>query len=718
MNSSNVLPQIGSAIQQGVQNVGSVLGNQKVVPMLPNSPTIGNVVNQVGKNLHTAGSGMGEDVLIRSNLINNPQAQQQYTQFTGKPYIAPTQKEIEQATQDQTNMTTTMGMGAIGGINEVKNAALPEIKAVVGNGAKMIRDMRFEQGTENPSAYKAVAAKALGADAKTATGVKTTPLNAKAEKVPANISQNPRPAKVKVEKPPEMPVGPGKTITKVNLPASVYGAGNEAQVQNTLDHFVPGKTATEQYKNLQPTLDNFGKQIDYAIDSSPKTTDLSTIMSDYDKNLNAAGIYRTSASSKGAVQAAARKYVKDLTGISDDTGVITARSLADSLKAVNKDAGPVFKKIDNGSKLLPQDEAILAARETIRNSLTSMYGGQGGVVDQLLRKQGDLYDAADSLKAGQMAEYKTSLKPSLLQKITSQNPLLTGAEILGGVAAYKGGLPLISSAAGIGMAAASHGINNVADILGYMPKGIAGGTGDQPTSSNSNAYTKYSPDVSGNYTLPTQTDVSNSYMTNAQRQQLETGITPGTPQYIKIEQKYNDDQAKAHAQLPNHTTAFMDNAPTYMQDASQTSKDLQTMPLDLFHSLDTAQKWDAYLSDPHNPYAKQVANLDTLNTDYINAYTAVNGGPPPPSSLISAGQSKEQVQELWGRMVTFIGDTYKNKLPAYLAVATPSGQQTVSGGQAYSPPAQLPQVQNQSVDMSGGNVPMRGAMSGVLPTIQ
>ncbi len=248
------------------------------------------------------------------------------------------------------------------------------------------------------------------------------------QEAPKTTPPAPEPAPIP-EKPPVMPKGPGRTITRIDLPASVYGAGNEAQVQNTIDQYVPGETAVEQYKNLQPTLDNFGKQIDYAIKSNPQSTTLHDTMVDYDNNLEKSGIYRTTTTSKGVLQQTAQKYVKQLTGVSEN-GEISAQSLADSLQKVNKDAGPVFKKIAAGSKLTPQDEVILAARQTVRDRLTEMYQGDGGIVDNLLRKQGDLYDAADSLKGGQVAENKATDAAAKLaaeqSNIPKGNPIING----------------------------------------------------------------------------------------------------------------------------------------------------------------------------------------------------------------------------------------------------------------------------------------------------
>lgn len=248
-----------------------------------------------------------------------------------------------------------------------------------------------------------------------------------------------------------LPQGPGRTVTRIKVPASVYGAGSESQIQSTVDQYVPGNTAVEQYKNLQPTLDAFGKEIQATIANNPKMTTVQDAMKVYDQNLDKAGIYRTTTNTRGSVQQAANKYMRSITGIGDESGEISSVDLADALHKVNKDAGPVFKKIDNGSKLLPQDEVILAARQTIRDSLTGMYGGEGGPIDSLLRKQSDLYDAADSLYKQRDTEFKiqdtNGGKQGVLSKVLT-NPLVDlvgGGAIVGGAVAGAQGLAGINS---------------------------------------------------------------------------------------------------------------------------------------------------------------------------------------------------------------------------------------------------------------------------------
>lgn len=58
-----------------------------------------------------------------------------------------------------------------------------------------------------------------------------------------------------------LPQGPGRTVTRVTLDPSIYAPAREAEVQRTLNTYVPGNTATEQYANLEPTLKSFGQSI-------------------------------------------------------------------------------------------------------------------------------------------------------------------------------------------------------------------------------------------------------------------------------------------------------------------------------------------------------------------------------------------------------------------------------------------------------------------------
>lgn len=205
---------------------------------------------------------------------------------------------------------------------------------------------------------------------------------------------------------------PGKTITRISLKPSVYGAGREENVQNTVNNHVPGSTATEQYKNLQPTMDKFGQQITEIMAKNPKTASLDQIMKDYDTNLNKEGIYRNTKLTKDAVQKEARQYVSDLynNAVGAPGGIEPTKiddvTLYGLKQSVNQDAKSVFRKIDNGTSLTDREKVILAARQTIDDSLSSLHPD----VKDLTTKQSHLYDAAESLHKGRDTEIDASTK--------------------------------------------------------------------------------------------------------------------------------------------------------------------------------------------------------------------------------------------------------------------------------------------------------------------
>lgn len=65
----------------------------------------------------------------------------------------------------------------------------------------------------------------------------------------------------------------------IKLPSDVNGAADENFVQSVLNNDVKGKSLSEKYANLQPTMDKFGKQIQSALAASPKDIPVDDIRS-------------------------------------------------------------------------------------------------------------------------------------------------------------------------------------------------------------------------------------------------------------------------------------------------------------------------------------------------------------------------------------------------------------------------------------------------------
>lgn len=273
---------------------------------------------------------------------------------------------------------------------------------------------------------------------------------------------------------------------RISLKPSVYGAGREAAVQNTVDTIVPGNTAIEKYTNLEPTMGKLGDQIDSIMAQNPKSTSLDQVLSDYDKNLQDQGVYRTSQSTKPEIQKTAQGYITDLTneatGNNTDINAtgIQDTSLQKIKQQVNQDSQSIFKKIDNGTTLTDKDRVILAARQTLDDTITDLHPE----VKQLTTQQSHLYDAADSLAKGRDAELKAAgNQPNFMGKLanaTIKNPYF---DILLGATGAHSAAGALSQAGALG----GVGISNFMDYIknhNDPTNGQNGSPGQSPNNQN------------------------------------------------------------------------------------------------------------------------------------------------------------------------------------------------------------------------------------------
>lgn len=198
----------------------------------------------------------------------------------------------------------------------------------------------------------------------------------------------------------------------------------------------------------------------------------------------------------------------------------------------------------------------------------------------------------------------------------------------------------------------------------------------------------------GSLSLPTTvSQPSGQYMTDDQRRAAEANLTnlndpDQAQQYKKIEDEYQQGQARANAALPGKSTEFMKNAPQYVAIGNGVKNDIATLNADAPNILNKFKTWQAlqsYASNPNNPYASQLADLDALNNQFSAAYEQINGVNPGENQLIQVGDSSQQMQEKWTKIMNFIGDTYKDHLEAYQAITTSQGAQKAGGGNVAGP---------------------------------
>lgn len=457
----------------------------------------------------------------------------------------------------------------------------------------------------------------------------------------------------------EIPKPPGKTITRINLKPSVYGAGREADVQSTVNNYVPGKTAGEQYANLQPTMDNFGQQITDIMQKNPKAAPLTQIMSDYDKNLNAAGIYRSTKLPKDAVQKEALSYINDLyNGAAGETSSVVPTSISDNTlyglkQSVNQDAQSIYKKIDNGTSLTDREKVILAARQTIDDTLSTLHPD----VKDLTTKQSHLYDAADSLYKGREGEINTP-NPGFFGAI-KKHPL--GSAIA---------LPLIGSAVTAGGYEATK-----------LPYGDLGGAiANKATGNSGNA--NYSIDTSapshmGSADVKKATGLQYTY-DDYQKDINDPRYVPGSNFKNSVDTKMAATDATATQNLPGQVSSFMGGTAQQALNAQAKVQGINLKGLqDVSQRLKTTQDYDAYTSNPKNPYAQELVNLKNANTLYGQAVRNITGAEPDPQTLIMPGDTAEMMKEKIVAQNKFIKDTYKQYQP-YWDAKNPTNEVTTN----------------------------------------
>jgi hypothetical protein len=377
-------------------------------------------------------------------------------------------------------------------------------------------------------------------------------------------------------------------------------------------------------------------------------------------------------------------------------GIITDTEAAQRLASektniFSKTADPLNPTSISGKNLVElQTGANAAAPKTIPQGMTRPEPYMNKAIAQGYRDAiGDMspdirysYNQYSSIKRiGEMSSdfRNTAGKPPGLLDRLKQNPALTiGAGALAlpeAIMGIKAGLPAIGNAVGTGLGLASAGVDGLENFFTHENKNYAQDKGDKTSTHNTPIIPQ---DASGRYTLPANPNV--------------TPLTPGTPEYIR-----------ANNALPGNSRQFMANSPQYMNTANTVNDDIKAgMPLNLMSKFKSAQDVQAYLSNPSNPYAKQLANIADLDAKFKSAYSLINGTVPGEDQFINPGDSQEQFQEKYNQMIKFIYDNYSQYQVPYLqTTSAPMG--TPQGGGTV--PYQQPQQNDDWSGMKQGAIP-------------
>lgn len=184
---------------------------------------------------------------------------------------------------------------------------------------------------------------------------------------------------------------------KIKLKPSVYGAGDEKAVNETLTKWGVKGSPDKQYEMLAPAMDKIESKIQGVIDANPTiSVTKEEIKQSFMENL------KSSLRSKDLTAKQAQQeidgYLKDLVKASGGTGKFTDVSLErlrDLKKLVNDDYGPVHDIMERGGALSPRQKVISAAWD----SLDAAVKGASPEMKTLLKDESNLFKAARPLSA-------------------------------------------------------------------------------------------------------------------------------------------------------------------------------------------------------------------------------------------------------------------------------------------------------------------------------
>lgn len=210
-------------------------------------------------------------------------------------------------------------------------------------------------------------------------------------------------------------------------------------------------------------------------------------------------------------------------------------------------------------------------------------------------------------------------------------------------------------------------------------------------------------DSSGHYTLPTTSNGSNPFMSEADFQKATAGLTPGTPDYIKISQKFSQDQAMASAQSTPAVNTFMKMADPIQRSANSLFDQLGSnqVPMDVFHQFNSFNDAAKKVDPQYQPF---VTKINGLNGGFSSLYESLTGQKTPEDLLVSPKDFQEQAQAKITYMTNFFAGMYGRYKDAYAATNSPSGLLSPTGGVIGSSP---PPTQNNTdwSSMTQGAIP-------------
>jgi hypothetical protein len=228
------------------------------------------------------------------------------------------------------------------------------------------------------------------------------------------------------------------SVRKIHMKPSIYSAAKEKEINATLDALGITGSPQKQYELLQPKVAELGTQIDNILSAESKPIKISSIVSDFQKNLDSE--IRGKVLSSKVVKSEAQDYIQSLYNASGNKlgNSIESRDLFALKQAANKDFSRIADKLFSGQPLTPAEQVQAVARKTFDDIITENHPA----VKTLTRQQSNLYDAAKSLSAARQNPPTLRLAGTSIPGAASQR----GMSILGkGTSAAGKGLQDLST---------------------------------------------------------------------------------------------------------------------------------------------------------------------------------------------------------------------------------------------------------------------------------
>jgi len=476
---------------------------------------------------------------------------------------------------------------------------------------------------------------------------------------------------------------------QIRQKASVYGAGKEERINQTLNKYGFKGTAQDQYSNLEPTMQKIEAKMQDVIARNPDVTvPFDDIKNSFLTKLQSS-VRTRDITDKQAVRET-EGYLNDLfraaggggsgtlpritMGGKDTYGDIPLATLRELKKLVNDDYANVYKVIERGGSLTPRQKVIASAWDSldgaVRNASPEVKG--------LLTDESNLYRAAQSLSSARnnpptLRVMGSSLPAGVTQK--ARETVSGALRVPQRIASMTPSTSLPIGSQIIGQTASR----------GLFGGGIEG-TQDSTNNVENNGNNSYGYDNSNHNILPASpTDMNNTKSYNNSqdpnvilpgatpeqamaRTQSLTGYTPSELYQGYVKALTAGDKANA-----NQLRTMFEDESKFQKDQAKTteSKPLSASSAQMLGKANAANAAlgrisTALSTDPNKIIALSVPGapgVRQLEADYSSISDAIGG------LRTGASVSKEQ-QEYYRNLLPKLGDspqTIQSKLAAVQA---------------------------------------------------